>query len=249
MPASFLNTATHPLAYMKQEGTSPTVMFCSGFKSDMTGTKAAALAAHCATHGQAFIRFDYNGHGQSGGKFIDGTIGSWKRDTLAVFDALTQDDVILVGSSMGAWMALMLALARPERIRGLIGISSAPDFTERLIWEKLSPSQKKMLLNEGIFYAPSCYGEEAYPITRHLIEEARDHLLLDKPIPITCPVSLLHGTADEDVPIDMAQTLAVQLPHAALTCIQDGNHRLSRPDDLMLLCKTLTELTCHAQSL
>lgn len=235
MQPSFVETDLHRLAYRAQAGASPTVMFLTGFKSDMTGSKAEALAADCAARGQAFIRFDYSGHGQSSGEFRDGTIGRWKRDVLHIFDTLTQGEVILVGSSMGAWLALLAALERPERVKALVGVASAPDFTERLIWEKLTPTQKESLLREGVFYAPSCYGEEPYPITLQLIEEARTHLLLDREIPIRCPVRLLHGTADEDVPLEIPQLLAKKLPQAALTIIEGGNHRLSEKADLQLL--------------
>lgn len=236
MQPSFLATESHRLAYYKQEGDGPTVMFCTGFKSDMTGSKAQAIADYCATRTQAYVRFDYSGHGQSSGVFEEGTIGQWKRDTLAVFDELTQGDVILVGSSMGAWLALLVALERPQRVKGLIGVASAPDFTERLIWQKLSPAQQDTLLKDGVFYAPSCYGEEPYPITLNLIEEARTHLLLDKRIPIMCHVQLLHGTMDEDVPLEIPKLLAKKLPQSALTLVEGGNHRLSKPDELLLLC-------------
>jgi len=264
---AFLSTPSHKLAFLKQDGTLPTVMFLTGFKSDMTGSKANALSVHCAARGQSFVRFDYSGHGQSGGDFMHGTIGQWKCDTLAVLDECTQGDVILVGSSMGAWLGMLAAIERPERIKAFIGIASAPDFTERLIWEKLNAEQQETLLRDGVYYAPSCYGEAPYPITRTLIEEARGHLLLEKPIPLHCPIHLLHGTKDEDVPVEIAHLLVEQLKapsscgaqsasagsHAAgsdpaqplrvsqddnvtLTLIEGGNHRLSEPSDLALLC-------------
>jgi pimeloyl-ACP methyl ester carboxylesterase len=173
---------------------------------------------------------------------MQGTIGQWKRDTLAIFDALTQGEVILVGSSMGGWLSMLVALARPERVKALVGVASAPDFTERLIWKKLTPPQQEMLLRDGVFYAPSCYGEEPYPITRRLIEEAREHLLLDKTLPIACPTHLLHGTQDADVPVDIARMLAEKLPQSQLTLIDGGNHRLSEPSDLALLCRVVDAL-------
>ena len=165
MEYSYFNNGYHRIAYSKQEGASPTVMFLSGFRSDMAGAKATALALHCAARGQAFLRFDYSGHGQSGGDFMQGSIGQWLDDALVMFDQLTEGKVLLVGSSMGGWLALLIALARPERIHALIGIATAPDFTERLIWETLDDAQKKELRENGVFYAPSCYGEEPYPIT------------------------------------------------------------------------------------
>jgi pimeloyl-ACP methyl ester carboxylesterase len=239
MQPSFLQTSPHKLAYLRQHGSRPTVMFCAGFKSDMTGTKAEALAKHCAARQRSFIRFDYSGHGQSDGNFIDGTIGQWKRDTLAVLDNIISGEVIMVGSSMGAWLGLLSALERPNLIKAFIGIASAPDFTERLIWNKLADSHKKEITENKVYYAPSCYGEEPYPITMKLIEEGRGHLLLDKPIPLTCPVHLLHGTKDEDVPIEFAHLLREKIPHAQLHIIEGGDHRLSAPSDLKLLCSII----------
>lgn len=241
MQPSFLKTPYHRLAYSKQEGAGPAVMFCGGFKSDMTGSKAAALSEYCKKNGQAFIRFDYSGHGQSEGDFMDGTIGGWKRDTLTILDELTQGPVILVGSSMGGWLGLLAALARPERIKALIGIATAPDFTERLIWDKLSKAQQYDLIKTGVYHAPSCYGEAPYPITKKLIEEGRQHLLLDKPIPLTLPIQLLHGTKDADVPVAIAHLLKEKLPQASLTLIEGGDHRLSSERDLVVLRDAVTE--------
>jgi len=152
------------LAYHRTEGTSPGIIFLSGFRSDMTGTKATALEAWAMAQGRAFLRFDYSGHGQSSGEFEKGTIGSWTQAALAVFDELTQGPQILVGSSMGGWMALLLALARPERVAGLVTVAAAPDFTTRLIWEQLTPQQKQIMAEKGVYYAPSDYGDP-YPIT------------------------------------------------------------------------------------
>jgi pimeloyl-ACP methyl ester carboxylesterase len=239
MQPSFLTTPRRRLAYSKQEGRSPTVMFCSGFKSDMTGSKATALAECCKERGNAYVRFDYSGHGASDGDFRDGTIGQWKADALAIFDALAGDDVVLVGSSMGAWIGLLMALERKERINKFVGIASAPDFTQRLIWDRLNAEQKRELMENGVYYAPSCYGEEPYPIMRSLIEEARAHLLLDGPIPLTCPITLLHGTKDEDVPVEVAYRLKEKLPHAELKIIEGGDHRLSSPEQLEMLCASL----------
>lgn len=244
MPAihpQFLETPAHRLAYLKQEGASPTVMFLSGFKSDMGGSKASALAKFCAERGQSFVRFDYSGHGLSGGDFMQGTIGGWKDDALAILDNLTQGPVILVGSSMGGWIGLLLAHVRPERIQSFVGIATAPDFTEALIWNKLDDSQKEALLQDGVYYAPSCYGEAPYPITRALIEEGRNHLLLNNDIPLSLPIHFLHGTKDADVPVEIAHMLRRKLPHAALTLIEGGDHRLSSESDLVLLCRTVED--------
>jgi pimeloyl-ACP methyl ester carboxylesterase len=229
------------IAHHLSEGALPGVVFMGGFKSDMTGAKALALEAYCRKRGQRFLRFDYTGHGQSSGKFIDGTIGSWKRDALDVLDRLVPGENILVGSSMGAWLALLAALEHKKMVVGLVGIASAPDFTEKLIWQQLKSQQQKQLLEEGIYHAPSCYGEDPYPITRALIEEGRNHLLLDGPIDLNIPVRLIHGTRDEDVPWQMATQLMERLASSdvALQLVKDGGHRLSEPQQLELICRTV----------
>lgn len=237
----------HRIAYCKTDGREPCVIFFSGFKSDMTGTKATALEAFCAARGQAFVRFDYSGHGQSSGEFTEGTIGAWKHDALQVLDQLGGDKNILIGSSMGAWIALLVARERMNRVAGFIGIASAPDFTEQLIWEKLSAVEKSQLVEQGVYYAPSCYGQEPYPITRTLIEEARQHLLLTGNRQLATghfPIRLIHGTNDEDVPWQHAVKLMEQLPgtDVTLTLIKGGNHRLSEAGDLQTLCEALGRL-------
>lgn len=234
---------TRHIAYHLSEGKNPCVIFMGGFKSDMTGSKALALEAYCQTHGQRFVRFDYTGHGQSSGAFIDGTIGEWAQDALAVADALGGDEFILIGSSMGAWISLLTALACPDKVKAFIGIASAPDFTEKLIWEQLDEAQKKGLTESGVFYAPSCYGEDPYPITQKLIEDGRKHLLMDAPISLTCPVRLLHGDKDADVPWQHSVKLMELLASSdvQLRLVKDGDHRLSSPDHLQLLCNTLEE--------
>lgn len=245
MQPSFLELSdNHRIAYVLSEGMLPCVIFLGGFKSDMTGTKAAALEKSCKERGQRFIRFDYTGHGKSSGKFQDGTIGEWKNDALAVIDRLGAEKNILVGSSMGAWISLICALERQEKLVGLVGVASAPDFTEKLIWEQLKTAQKEQLKSEGIYYAPSCYGEEAYPITIQLIEEARNHLLLGKKITLDIPVRLLHGTLDEDVPWQISATLLqlVSSKDASLTLIKGGNHRLSEPTQLDMMCEAVKTL-------
>ncbi len=210
----------------------------------MMGSKATALESFCQARGQRFIRFDYTGHGQSSGTFFDGSIGAWKQDALDVVDALGGEDIILVGSSMGAWLALLVTLARPQKIKALVGVASAPDFTEELIWNKLDAAQKSDLMDKGVFYAPSCYGEEPYPITRKLIEEARAHLLMHSSIAISCPVRLIHGDKDADVPWQHSVKLKelLESTNTQLTIVKDGDHRLSAADHLQLLCKTLAIL-------
>lgn len=245
MQPSFLNLSDNRrLAYHLSEGKQPTVFFLGGFKSDMTGSKAQALEAYCQKHGQRFVRFDYTGHGASSGEFISGTIGNWKRDALDIITALADEKIILVGSSMGAWIALLIARELKERVVGLIGISSAPDFTKHLIWDKFNEEQKQALKAQGVFYAPSCYGEEPYPITASLIEEAVQHLLLDNPIPIRCPVRLLHGTHDEDVPWQHSVQLmdALESSDVRLQLVKNANHRLSETAHLQMLCLELESL-------
>lgn len=235
------------LAWMRSDGAQPTVVFLPGFRSDMTGDKATTLAAFCAERGQAMLRFDYSGHGASGGRFEHGTIGIWLNDALAAID-LTEGPLILIGSSMGGWIALLAALARRARIAGLIGIAAAPDFTEALMWQALSFEQRATLMQDGVLHVPSQYGEPT-PITRALIEDGREHLLLGAPIALDCPVRLLHGQRDADVPWELALRVAEQLTGAdvRVVLVKDGDHRLSRPQDLALLRETLTGMLGPAE--
>lgn len=233
------------LAYHKTAGETPGVVFLSGYMSDMTGTKAVWLEAQCRARGQAFLRFDYLGHGQSSGAFEEGTIGSWAADAVAALDALTDGPQILVGSSMGGWLMLLTALARPERISGLIGIAAAPDFTEELMWQRFSPEIRATLERDGLYREPSPYGDQPYTITRRLIEEGRDHLLLGGEIPLTCPVRLLHGMADPDVPYQVSLRLAEALASddVDVQLVKAGEHRMSEPADLARLSDTLRSLS------
>jgi pimeloyl-ACP methyl ester carboxylesterase len=232
------------LAWARLDGRSPTVVFLPGFRSDMTGDKATALAAFCAERGQAMLRFDYAGHGSSGGRFEDGTIGRWTKDALAVIDRLSgAEKLVLVGSSMGGWIALLAACVRPGRLAALIGIAAAPDFTETLMWEAMTFEERTRLMRDMVVHAPSQYGEP-FPITRALIENGRTHLVLNGPIAIDCPVRLLHGQQDPDVPWDMALRITEQVTSqdVEVILVKDGDHRLSRPHDLALLCRTLGAL-------
>jgi pimeloyl-ACP methyl ester carboxylesterase len=224
------------LAWKRQPGAGPTMVFLPGFKSDMEGSKAVFLASWAAACGQAMLRLDYSGHGVSGGRFEDGTIGLWTQDALAVIDALTEGPLLLVGSSMGGWVGLNIALARPERVMAYIGIAAAPDFTEALIWNTMPEAAQAELMATGVVYAPSDYGDPL-PITRGLIEDGRQHLLMGAEIPLTCPVRLLQGQRDEDVPWNTALALAERIAgeDVQVTLIKDGDHRLSRPSDLALL--------------
>jgi pimeloyl-ACP methyl ester carboxylesterase len=228
----------------------PGIVFLSGFKSDMTGTKASALDAFCQTRGLGFLRFDYSGHGASSGDFLDGTISRWFADALAAFDRLTEGPQILVGSSMGGWIMLLVALARPERIKGLIGLAPAPDFTEELIWRTLSEDERGKLIRDGKLAQPSEYSEDPYVITRALIEDGRKNLLLAGPIAIDAPVRLLHGLNDRDVPYQISLRLQALLaaPDVVVHLIKDGDHRLSRPQDLFRLCAAVDELVQEAAS-
>jgi pimeloyl-ACP methyl ester carboxylesterase len=231
------------LAWIKSAGYGPTVVFLPGFRSNMNGDKANALAEFCQSHGRGMLRFDYSGHGDSSGKFTDGTIGSWARDALAAVDRLTEGSVILVGSSMGGWLALLTALQRPDRVVAILGIAAAPDFTENLMWEAMTFEERSRLMLEGLIEVPSQYGDPTQ-ITRALIEDGRDHLLLGGPIELGCKVRLLHGQADPDVPWEMALRIAecVTAPDVQVTLIKDGDHRLSRPEDIALLKRTLASL-------
>ena len=231
------------LAWVFTRGAGPTVVFLPGFRSDMTGDKATALAAFCAGRGQAMLRFDYSGHGASGGRFEDGTIGQWSADALAAIDRLTEGKLILVGSSMGGWIALLTALKRPERIAGLIGIAAAPDFTQRLMWDSMTFEERARIQREGVIHIPSHYGAPT-PVTLGLIEDGRAHLLLEGPILLDCPVRLLHGQDDPDVPWELALRTAERLTTKDLeiVLIKDGDHRLSRPKDLAVLRRTLSAL-------
>jgi pimeloyl-ACP methyl ester carboxylesterase len=231
------------LAWAKLAGREPTVVFLPGYRSDMTGDKANALAAHCAATGQALLRLDYSGHGKSGGRFEDGTIGRWAEDALAVIRAQTSGPLVVVGSSMGGWIALLTSRLLGPRVAGLIGIAAAPDFTELLMWDAMSPGERSELMEHGVLTVPSQYGDP-YPITRALIEDGRDQLLLGEPIRLDCKVRLLHGQRDPDVPWETALRIAEQVTSddVRVVLVKDGDHRLSRPADLSLLCATLGEV-------
>ncbi|HCB13024.1 MAG TPA: alpha/beta hydrolase [Gammaproteobacteria bacterium] len=232
------------LAYHRSLGATPGVVFLGGFTSDMTGIKATTLERWCQGHGQAFVRFDYSGHGASSGQFADGTIGCWADQALTVLDQLTEGPQILVGSSMGAWIMLLIALKRPERITGLLGLACAADFTEYLLWERLDESLRERLRRERVISLPSLYGEP-YIIAMNLIKEAAHHRLLDRTeLPISCPVRLIHGMGDTDVPWQTSLQVAEKLnsPDVRLILVKDGEHTLSREKDLRLLTRLLGEL-------
>ena len=210
----------------------------------MSGTKATFLDEFCAARALGYVRFDYSGHGESSGRFEEETIGTWVEDAVAIIDRATEGPLILVGSSMGGWIMLLAALARPKRIAGLVGLAPAPDFTEALIWNAMTDDERDRLLQTGRLEMPSDYSEEPTIITRTLIEEGRRHLLLSAPIGIRCPVRLLHGMADPDVPYRLSLELAERIVSndVRVNLIKKGDHRLSRADDLALLGRTIEEL-------
>lgn len=223
---------------------SPGVVFLSGFMSDMTGGKALFVEEVCKKRGQAFLRFDYFGHGQSSGAFTDGTIGRWADDTILALDKLTEGPQILIGSSMGGWLMLLAARARPERIAGLIGIAPAPDFTEDILVHQLSAEQMQTIERDGVVEVYSEYGPEPTPFTRELIEDGRSQLVLRRRLPLTCPLRILHGMRDPDVPWQTALRISEMWAgdDVEIRFIKDGDHRLSRPQDLDRLAQTLESL-------
>lgn len=234
----FLETpAGRRIAYHRNHGRGPGVVFLGGFKSDMTGTKAAWLDDWARERGRAFLRFDYSGHGDSSGSFEEGCIGDWFQDARDVIQALTDGPQVLVGSSMGGWIGLLVARAMPQRVAGLVTIAAAPDFTEQGFWAGFSDAQRRTLMTAGRLALPSEYGDQPYVITRRLIEDGRDHLVMDQPLPLPFPVRMLQGTADADVPVDWAMRL---LDHVAgddirLTLVKGADHRFSTPECLALI--------------
>ena len=245
----YLDTpAGRRIAYRRTPGEGPAVVFLGGFVSDMEGTKAVHLEAWAAARGQAFVRFDYSGHGASSGAFDEGAIGDWAADALAVLDALVEGPALLVGSSMGGWIALLIARARPERVAGLVTVAAAPDFTEDLMWAGFSAAERDAIFEEGGIRIPSEYGAP-YVITRRLIEDGRDNLVLRGPLALPFPVRMLQGTADNEVP--MATALAL-LDHAAgpdlrLLLVKGADHRFSTPDCLDLIGAAVAEVSALAR--
>ena len=233
------------LAWRRVEGRGPTVVWMGGFRSDMTGTKAEALAERGRAEGRSFLRFDWTAHGESSGDFATvGAIGRWRSDALAAVDRLTQGPLVLVGSSMGGWLACLAALARPERIAGLVLIAPAADFTEKLMRPGLPPEAHAALAAEGVWNRPSAYGDGDYPISARLLDEGARWSILDGPVEIAAPVRILQGGADADVPWRHALALAEALTgeDVVFTLIRDGDHRLSRPQDLERLHAAVAEL-------
>jgi pimeloyl-ACP methyl ester carboxylesterase len=238
------------LAIRAREGALPGLFWLSGYKSDMKGTKAAALALWAEQAGRACVRFDYSGHGESGGTFAEGTIGRWLADSLAVFHACCRGPQIMVGSSMGGWLALLMVRALrargkngPAAVAGMVLIAPAVDFTEELMWKRFSPAIRQELEEKGVWARPSAYAPEPYLITRQLIEEGRNHLILGNMIETGCPVRILQGVEDPDVPWRHAVELVTRLASddVVLTLVKDGDHRLSRPEDIERLIAAVAE--------
>ena len=240
---SFLETPQgRRIAYHKTDGTGPGVVFLGGFKSDMEGTKAIHLEAWAKTQGMAFLRFDYSGHGQSSGAFEDGAIGDWAEDAHEAIEALTSGPQILVGSSMGGWISSILISRMPEKIAGFVGIAAAPDFTEDSMWAGFSEDQRAELAKNGKVLLPSDYGEP-YVITKRLIEDGRQNLVLRKPLIANFPVRLLQGTDDADVDLSVALRLLehIQGDDVRLTLVKGADHRFSTPECLSLVETAILE--------
>jgi pimeloyl-ACP methyl ester carboxylesterase len=239
------------IAVRRHDGAAPGLFWLGGYKSDMQGTKALALADWAARNGRACVRFDYSGHGESGGAFTDGTIGRWLEETLLVFDACCRGPQIVIGSSMGGWLALLLARilrgrkkeAVAANLAGLVLVAPAVDFTEELMWKRFTPEIKRELADKGVWARPSQYSPEPYLVTRQLIEEGRNHLLLGGMIETGCPVRILQGVQDPDVPWQHAKALVARFAcdDVVLTLIKDGDHRLSRLEDIERLIRAVEE--------
>lgn len=243
MADTFITPQGRQIAYHLTDGAGPAVVFLGGFKSDMQGTKAVYLESWARAQGRAFLRFDYSGHGQSGGDFTDGAIGDWYQDACAAL-GLIEGPAVLVGSSMGGWISLLVARAMPERVAGLVTVAAAPDFTEDSMWAGFTDAQKTALESTGQVALPSEYGEP-YIITKHLIEEGRDNLVLRDALPLPFPVRFLQGTADADVDMSVALRLLEHAtgPDMRLTLVKGADHRFSDDDCLRLIVTAVADVT------
>tara|TARA_B100001123_G_C15251999_1_gene1003134 strand:+ start:394 stop:1176 length:783 start_codon:yes stop_codon:yes gene_type:complete len=239
-----LNSAAQKLAYVFEPGQGPCVVFLSGYRSDMSGIKAQYLADFCRAQGQAMLRFDYSGHGASGGQFENGSISTWTQDALTVIKATFDGPLILVGSSMGGWIMLHVALELRSQVSGMIGVAAAPDFTRDLMWRDLTAEQRDTLNRDGVIFLDSEYDPRGYPVTKAFIEDGEKNLLLKNSIDVYCPVRLIQGMLDTEVPWDTAVQLsqALTTTDVQVCLVKNGDHRLSDNIQLQLLGSTLEEV-------
>ena len=244
----YLDANGRRIAWSRIEGQGPCVVFLGGFRSDMRGTKALALEAWAREGGRAFLRFDYSGHGESSGDFLDGAIGDWAADAEAAIRSLATGPVVLVGSSMGGWISLLMAQRLGSRVVGLVTIAAAPDFTEDSMWAGFTDAQRAELAETGRVALPSDYSDEPYIITRRLIEDGRRNLVLRTPLELPFPVRFLQGTADVDVPVPVALRLLDHAtgPDLRLTLVKDADHRFSTPDSLALILRSVEDVLARA---
>lgn len=246
MTAQLITPQGRRIAHHAHDGAGPPVIFLGGFRSDMTGTKAMFLDDRARAQGRAFVRFDYSGHGTSGGIFEEGAISDWAEDAAAILD-LANAPAVLVGSSMGGWIALLLARAQPGKVAGLVTIAAAPDFTEDLIWAAWDEGTRATLMSRGRVEEPSAYGDPVI-ITRRLIEDGRQNLVLRRPLHLPFPVRMLQGTADVDVPPSVALRLLDHAtgPDIRLTLLKGADHRFSTPACLSLIARAIDEVSGQA---
>ena len=244
MTSSFVTPQGRRVAYHLTDGAGPAIVFLGGFKSDMNGTKAVHLEAWARAQGRAFLRFDYSGHGESSEAFTDGCIGDWFEDACAAI-GLMSGPLVLIGSSMGGWISLLVARAMPDRIAGLVTIAAAPDFTEDSMWAGFDADQKAQLATEGQVALPSDYGDP-YIITNRLIEDGRNQLVLRDPLSLPFPVRFLQGTADADVNMTVALRLIdhVQGPDMRLTLVDGADHRFSDKACLDMITTAVADIGC-----
>jgi pimeloyl-ACP methyl ester carboxylesterase len=243
-PSYHTSSNGYRIAYRHQEGEGMGVIFCCGYRSDMDSTKATALAGWCGERNIPFTCFDYFAHGASDGELIDYTIGHALNDTLEILDTVAAKEVVLVGSSMGGWVGMLAAMQRPLQVKAMLGVAAAPDFTERLMYKKLPPELRKQLEEEGVIYLYSEMSDSDYPVPLNFITEARRHLLLEHPIPLSIPMHLLQGQLDDSVPWDTALAIAEKVigDEVTVTLVKDGDHRLNRPQDLRGMLNALERL-------
>ena len=247
-PQYLTTSQNRRIAYHRTEGQGTGIVFLGGFRSDMTGSKALYFEEQARALGAPYLRLDYSGHGASSEDFLDGSIGDWAEDAQEAITALTKGPQVIVGSSMGGWISLILAKRMPERFAGLVGIAAAPDFTEDGMWAEMSAAQRSDLSANGRIELPSDYSDEPYVITRRLIEDGRTRLVLRDPLPLPFPVRLIHGTADKDVPLPVPLRL---IEHATcddmrLTLVKGAGHRLSEPDELALIWQSILEVRARS---